>query len=252
MAGTHLPVGRHMSSMRRTAASHHLAAYEPDRHRLVADIGISCKCALMKMLGPVLAIILAAGCTPNQSGGTAIDAWESRNSASPEAKDCDEVPTALIRPLPDAARNQGIAMLAHISAVRLTDRDAARLIEVPLDRKASLASTLVAMDLANLNARKQRALVERRDGWSEEDEDQYNSLFGKYKLGRYHNFQPYLVRAVAKNKGTGGFYASICKGDLYVDHNSLGHSVPPSIHVPLVVFLSQPPSKVFVGWTMAE
>ncbi|NOW48158.1 hypothetical protein FHW96_004342 [Novosphingobium sp. SG751A] len=210
----------------------------------------------MRLHGPALAILLATGCSPAQSNSTAADAWETRNSTSPEKsaafKDCEEIPRVLIQTVPNTARNKAIAMLDNISAIPMADRDAARLIEFPLKGRSSLSSTLVATEIAELNARKHQALDQNQGSWSLADSGELNSLSERYESGIYRTSRPYLVRAVAKNEKTGRFFVSACKDDLYIEHGSLGHSIPPSIRVPLVVFLSHPPSKVFVGWNIAE
>lgn len=212
----------------------------------------------MRMVALAFGMILGAGCSaPSQSSNAAevqasIDEWETPNLFPAAIEGCDQIPTPLVQALKDSARDQSIAILADVSAVQLTDEDAARLIDVSLDTNTSLASTLVATDLDELRARRHRAVVERRDSWTGADEVELASLSESYTAGDYQDYRPYLVRAVAKNEATGGFYASVCEGDLYVEHGSLGRSVPPSTRVPLVVFLRQPPSRVFVTWSMAE
>jgi hypothetical protein len=64
--------------------------------------------------------------------------------------------------------------------------------------------------------------------------------------------RPFLVRAVAKYEGTGAFEADMCGTSLPIVHGSLGHSTPPSIRAPIVVFLPNLPAKVYVSWQMAE
>jgi hypothetical protein len=63
---------------------------------------------------------------------------------------------------------------------------------------------------------------------------------------------PYLVRAVAKNENSGAFEARVCGQTLWISHGSLGHVVPPSTRTPLVVFLGDPPTSLFVSWSMAQ
>jgi hypothetical protein len=63
--------------------------------------------------------------------------------------------------------------------------------------------------------------------------------------------KPYLVRATAKNEATGVFYAQVCGGALWISHHSLGRDIPPSVRLPVVVFLDRPPTRLFVSVGMA-
>lgn len=62
---------------------------------------------------------------------------------------------------------------------------------------------------------------------------------------------PYLVRAAGKNALAGTFEAQLCGDVLWVSHRSLGRDIPPSIRLPVVVFLDRPPARVFVSVSMA-
>lgn len=66
--------------------------------------------------------------------------------------------------------------------------------------------------------------------------------------------RPFLVRAVAKVEATGGFYASLCGSDLRVLHGSLAHRsvMPPTVRVPLIVYLQRAPRRVLSYWQLAE
>ncbi len=212
----------------------------------------------MKKNGYMLALAICTGCSaPVQSSGLSDeqplnDEWETPRSSLPSAEDCGQIETVLIHPVSPSLRDQGIALLSDVSLVELSDEDAARLIDVPNHTHVPLATALVAAELDELRARRHRAVVERKDSWTGGDEVDLAALSSRYDAGDYQSFRPYLVRAVAKNEGTGGFYASLCKSDLRIEHGSLGHSIPPSTRVPLVVFLRQPPQRVFVTWGMAE
>lgn len=70
--------------------------------------------------------------------------------------------------------------------------------------------------------------------------------------GAGENLQPYMVRAVAKHVGTGRFLAGFCGDDIYVVHGSLGRSTPPSLRVPIVLYLDRRPERVFASWNIAE
>ena len=167
-------------------------------------------------------------------------------------EDCDPIEPPLIRTVRPSLRKQSIATLADIPVVELTDLEAARLIEAPRPRNAPLGTILLASFLDEMRARKHRAEVERRDSWSVADEDELIALSARYADGGHRAYRPYLVRAVAKHEGTGRFYGEICGRDLSILHGSLGRSTPPSTRVPLVVFLSQQPDRVFASWSIAE
>lgn len=205
-----------------------------------------------------LAVAMVMGCSSPIHSGIATegqqehDEWENPNSFPAAIETCDEIPTSLLHEVTRPEREQSIASLTDVSTIQLTEEEAARLIDVPRLGDTSLASSLVAAELDALRARKHRAVVERRDRWSRVDEAVLASLSESFAAEVYETYRPYLVRAVAKNEGTGRFYASMCEDALYVHHGSLGRSIPPSTRVPIVVFLNQPPIEVFVTWSMAE
>jgi hypothetical protein len=63
--------------------------------------------------------------------------------------------------------------------------------------------------------------------------------------------KPYLVRATAKNAVAGAFEARLCAGVLWISHRSLGRDIPPSVRLPVVVYLDRPPTRLFVSVSMA-
>ena len=64
--------------------------------------------------------------------------------------------------------------------------------------------------------------------------------------------EPYLVRALYLNRGTGRFKVAFDGRDLYVHHRSLGHHAVPMSRQPLLVALPRPPEHVYVSVSMAE
>lgn len=64
--------------------------------------------------------------------------------------------------------------------------------------------------------------------------------------------EPYLIRAIALNEGTGSFSAYWVDGSLLVFHGSLGRSEVPMKKHPLIVFLEKEPEKVYIDVSMAE
>jgi hypothetical protein len=95
--------------------------------------------------------------------------------------------------------------------------------------------------------------VENHQGsWSADDQQRLDLLAKTMSDAAGSNLRPFLVRAVAKHEATGAFFASVCGESLVMVHGSLGHSTPPSIRVPVIVFLQKRPAAVYVGWQMAE
>jgi hypothetical protein len=64
--------------------------------------------------------------------------------------------------------------------------------------------------------------------------------------------EPYLVRGLYLNRGTGGFTVKYDGRDLYVHHGSLGHHAVPMSRQPLLVALPRAPEHVYVLVSMAE
>ena len=64
--------------------------------------------------------------------------------------------------------------------------------------------------------------------------------------------KPFLVRAVALNRGTGTFMAYVVEDQLLVLHGCLGRRPVPMTRQALVLPLYRIPQEVFVSCTMAE
>jgi hypothetical protein len=181
-----------------------------------------------------------------------VDGWEVPVERIANFDDCDLVEPPLVRAVSRPLRGESVTMLADVPVVELTDADAARLTAAPRQKGVPDATTLLADFLDEMRARKYRAEVESRDSWSIADENELVALSTRYAAGRYRAYRPYLVRAVAKHEGTGSFYAGLCGSDLHVVHGSLGRNIPLSTRVPLVIYLSRQPHRVFASWSMAE
>ena len=76
-------------------------------------------------------------------------------------------------------------------------------------------------------------------------------LLGK-PLRAAHAGEPYLVRGVVFNRGTGRFTLRSKDDELFVRHGSLGHDPVPMMRQCLVVLLGQMPKQVFVTCHMVE
>jgi hypothetical protein len=204
------------------------------------------------------AFALLAGCGAGAQPGRdaasppLVEGWEVPVERIANFDDCDLVEPPLVRAVSPPLRDEGITMLADGPVVELTDVEAARLTGAPRQNDVPSATILLADFLDEMRARKHRAEVERRDSWSVADENELVALSARYAAGGHRSYKPYLVRAVAKHEGTGHFYAGLCGGDLQIVHGSLGRSTPPSTRVPLVIYLSQQPHRVFATWSIAE
>jgi hypothetical protein len=64
--------------------------------------------------------------------------------------------------------------------------------------------------------------------------------------------EPYLVRALLLNRGTGNFSVYLMDQGIWIRHGSLGRSAVPMTRQPLVLQLEQPPQEVYVSVSMAE
>jgi hypothetical protein len=205
-----------------------------------------------------VALVLLAGCgasiSPDSDANNPplADAWEVPSPTVADDADCTLVEPPLIGAVHTSLRAQSTAALADVPVVELTEGEAARLIAAPRQNDAPLAPILLANFLDEMRERKHRAEVESRDSWSVADENELVALSARYAAGGHRSYRPYLVRAVAKHEGTGGFYAKMCGRDLHVSHGSLGRTIPPSTRVPLVIYLNRQPDRVFATWSIAE
>jgi hypothetical protein len=64
--------------------------------------------------------------------------------------------------------------------------------------------------------------------------------------------QPYLVRGLLLNRGTGSFAVYLMEDQVAVKHGSLGKRAMPMTRQPLVLQLQQAPGEVYVSVSMAE
>jgi hypothetical protein len=210
----------------------------------------------MKWSYPVaLAILAGCGAVASDQDGTkepAADAWEVTIGHTVNWDDCKPVEPPLVRPLNAQSRGEGVAMLRDVSFIEVTDAEGARLTGAGKQSHATNAERLISNYLDEMRVKKRRATVERRGSWSLEDENEFAFISRRSAAEAYRGYKPYLVRAIAKNEGTGTFYVYICGDDLEITHGSLGHSVPQSQRVPLVIYLKRQPQRVFAAWAMAE
>ena len=183
---------------------------------------------------------------------TTTDGWETPARRPTNIEACDITADPLVHPVVRKMREQSIWRLAETSFVELDDAEAANLIRADHGDSFASASSLMNAYLGDLSEQKHNAVVERRGSWSGATEAEYSALSQRNAAGEFDRYRPFLVRAVARHENTGHFYASRCGPDLFIEHGSLGRSVPPSIKTPLVVFLPEPPRQVYVTWSIAE
>jgi hypothetical protein len=178
-----------------------------------------------------------------------LDSWEAADGARrPALASCTEIPSALVVPLPEQARPAAITRLESVETVALDDAEAAGLLSLPPSsdhQGATLAARLVD------EAIEQVYQAQRTGDWSVAFPHRLDALEELARSGVTSRLRPFLVRAIAKIEHTGGFEVGLCGDTLQIVHGSLGHRVPPSTRVPLVVFLEHAPASLYVSWSMA-
>ena len=113
------------------------------------------------------------------------------------------------------------------------------------------AQAMIKAAISKLAEQKRLELEERVGSWGPMDQERLDRLQRLEASSTLLSLRPYLIRAIAKNEFTGGFWVSVCDDTIFVIHGSLGHSIPPSIRLP-IVFLNSAPDHVYVGWNMAQ
>lgn len=175
------------------------------------------------------------------------DAWEKVMSANVDRRTCFEVSRELIVQVIPEMRQEALVLLELEPSIPLDVQSASRLIG---PQKATISELIDAL-LWQLENKRIRFVREKKGNWTGFDEGRVDELQAMKR--NHQDLFPYLVRSVAKNESTGGFGARVCAQDtLLVTHFSLGHFVPPSVRVPLVIFLSRAPKAVYAVTGMAR
>lgn len=161
---------------------------------------------------------------------------------------CYGIEGELVIPVAVARRSEAIALLEFSPIAPLDTVQAARF--TGSEGQSLTAQKLVKDSIVRLTAEKERVLSTRTGSWAGQEARlvQLERLETSSSLAM---LQPFLVRGVAKNERTGGFGASWCGNDLVVAHLSLG-AEPPTMRIPIVVFLEKVPAGVYVTWAMAR
>jgi hypothetical protein len=178
------------------------------------------------------------------------DSWEVSSAPLSQGIQCYGVETDLVIPVTHARRPQAVSLLESSQVVGLDGAEAAWF--TGANAQTLTASKLAIDALAVLNNERERVLSTRQGSWSGVQESRTVALERLIASPRMATLQPFLVRGIAKNEGTGAFYASWCGDDLMISHLSLGAEPPPSTRLPVVVFLDRAPINVRVTWAMAK
>jgi hypothetical protein len=180
------------------------------------------------------------------------DSWESDPTQLATNPSCVELDRSLVAPVPAVTRADAVAKLDKVSAVALNENETAAILDLKSGVNEASARGRIKSAIAKLEEQKRLELEQRIGSWGPLDEERLAKLQNFGSSGLPAKLMPYLVRGIAKNEFTGGFYVTKCGYDIFVGQGSLGHSVPPSIRLPVIVFLDHLPTNVYVGWAMAE
>jgi hypothetical protein len=198
-------------------------------------------------LALIIVSALGSGAVVASPEGT--DAWESPPPAS--LHDCSSINGSLVVPVPMAHRSDAISRLKNVALVELTPPGVQALLDLPAGIPWSGVDQL-KKESERLKKQRREALENHQGSWNGVAQQQLDSVTKTLSDPTTSSLRPFLVRAVVKNEGTDGFFASVCDESLVVVHGSLGHSTPPSIRAPVIVILQKKPSVVYVDWQMAE
>jgi hypothetical protein len=138
-----------------------------------------------------------------------IGGWEADYRDIPRPGHCTRVDIGAIFPVEPELRDEAIAMLSRASAIAIDDGEARR--------------------LGGANG---PPLPNGPGGPS--------LLGGARPPGR-----PYLVRAVARRGDNPYFFGDFCTGDLHLENAVISPSIPPSLRLPVVVYLEAPLRRVY-------
>jgi hypothetical protein len=195
-----------------------------------------------------LVVIVVSG-LDNATGLADSDGWENLPPAN--LQECNSLERAQIVAVPIAHRSEALAKLQDVAIVELATSELQTIVDLPAGTTASIVNQ-IKNEIARLSEQRRAALESHQGSWSAADQQQLDRLTTTIADPTMSYLRPFLVRAVAKYEGTGQFSGSICGENLVVVHGSLGDSIPPSIHVPVVVFLKKKAMKVYAGWQMAR
>jgi hypothetical protein len=205
-------------------------------------------------LGVVVRVALAVIVVCSVDDGTSradptgAAGWENPPADLPE---CTSIDRSLIFAVPIAGRPEAIARLENVAIVEITAPQLHALLDLPAGTNG-FGADQIKNEIGRLREQRRVALENHQGSWSTADRQRLDRLTTTMSDPTTSNLRPFLVRAVAKFEGTGAFFGSICGENLVILHGSLGYSIPPSIHVPVIVFLQKKPMTVYAGWRMVR
>jgi hypothetical protein len=216
-------------------------------------LGIFAVLVFLQDLCPVWAgnLIIVDGSL--QTNANPADPWEGDQVRRPDRQTCKEIDRALIIPVPPSGRGGAISRLDQTQATRLEQNSLAEFLGPKDAAMGTTASDVVRRAITRLEERKRLQLTEKVGGWALAEQEHLDQLKALSRSPTTSMLQPFLVRAIAKNEGSGEFEASLCSGRvLWITHYSVGSAPPPSVRLPVIVFLEQAPATVYVDWSMDQ
>ena len=183
--------------------------------------------------------------TRRQLGGS----WSVANA---DAR-CSPVDENFVRPVASGMRANAVARLQQVSAIELSERDAARLLglRLPQERPGALATVLTANEIGELEKAQSDALDRRIGSWSRADDDRLAELKSLLISSEISLFKPFLVRAVGKARSFPRYYEwySVvqCGDQLGVHYTSPREPPVRAQRHPIVVLLEANPREVLVA-----
>jgi hypothetical protein len=179
----------------------------------------------------------------------ASDSWE--HPAPAGLHDCTALDPSLIVAVPPAHRPEAIERLETTEIVELDPTEGRAVLDLYLGPALS-AADLIKREIAKLDEQRREQLEHHRGSWTLFAQERLDRLTKTLSDRKTAKLRPFLVRAVVKNELTGGFGARVCGNELDISHASLGQTMVPSTHVPVVVFLESKPTAVYVAAYMAR
>ncbi len=204
---------------------------------------------------PLFAVCLAAVAYPFASANAAdtVDAWEGSDAQERALRGCIAIDQSLFAPVPSAHRAEAISKLEKIPVAALSEKQATAILALESDPSMASAPDRIKATIKQLREQKRLELDEKIGSWGQVFQERLSALEALDASLTPRDLKPYLVRAIGKNEFTGGFYISVCGKTVAVTHGSLGRGpTPPTIHLPIVVFLGDTPKSVVARWAMAE
>jgi hypothetical protein len=216
------------------------------------------------LLITLLAIMAQAGDVPVPEGhrpygapsrGDVLKGWETFIEDVPAPSNCLNIGAPMVQALNPPQREKAVALLTRKRYRRLSEQDAAILLNIERVKGEALAESAFKAALTETRQRKHRSEVERQGSWSMADQQDLEALTARYESGDHRRYRPYLVRAASKfGDGHGGapwMLGDMCDGDLHLSTLVFSYTIPPSVRVPAVVFLPRPPRRIFSAVTVA-